>query len=839
MRAHAKAKFAVACTSVIALGALFGGGSAPFAGADLACPNEALRVEQHATLLPDCRAYEMVSPPDKNGGDVIGSPPRTHAAEDGNAITFASLNAFGDVVGSGVAVDYMAVRSASPGDSGWSTHAITPPQASSSVSTGILSVEPLYASEFSPDLSTGVFRAWSPVTSAPEVDGVRNIYLRDDLRTPGAGHYQLLSGCPVCLSSGESLLERAASKSFAEIDVPALLGATPDFGHVFFESKQALTADAPAGPLAHKLYEVDHGVLRLTGILPTGAAAEHVLGGRGVTRGPTAQLRHVNHAVSKDGSRVIFTAPPDDESIEGDLYMRIDGNSTIRLDASERSVPEAPRPSAYWDAAADGSRVFFSSYESLTDASPAFSNREMLYMWKRAEGDERQSVTVDASGGTFKLSFEGAGTAQISFDASAAAVQAALEALKTVKAGNVDVSGGPGSPGGATPYAVTFSGDFAGTNVAQLKANGSSLSGGAATATVATTDPVNNLTYLNVDHEPADGNDVIGVIGASDDGRYLYFGAIGQLVAGAPKLATDVMGLYLWHEGTLSYIGKFAKYQYDMGGLFDGGFNGGSALLPRQAEVTPDGRHLLFNASFGEGLLSAHGGVDYDHGDCVGPFFACREHYLYSADSNTLQCATCNPSGAPATASAGIREIGSIGGSILTNYLAHSLSDDGRHVFFTTAEKLVPGDTNSVRDAYEFDSQSGEVHLLSSGTSKLASYFMEVSPSGDDAFFITAERLVGWDVDGSYDLYDARVGGGFPEPVPVPAPCLGESCRGTSPSPPSTPAAGSSVLRGAGDQIQPRGCPKGRRTVHRGGKTRCLKKKRHKQNANANRKADR
>lgn len=56
----------------------------------------------------------------------------------------------------------------------------------------------------------------------------------------------------------------------------------------------------------------------------------------------------------------------------------------------------------------------------------------------------RQTVMVTATGGTFKLGVDGVETAAIAFDAAAANVQAALEAV--VGAGNVVVSGDAGGP---------------------------------------------------------------------------------------------------------------------------------------------------------------------------------------------------------------------------------------------------------------------------------------------------------------------------------------------------------------------------------------------------------
>lgn len=70
----------------------------------------------------------------------------------------------------------------------------------------------------------------------------------------------------------------------------------------------------------------------------------------------------------------------------------------------------------------------------------------------------KQTLTVDATAGQFKLSFRGQTSADIAFDATAAQVDTAFEALNTVGANNVAVTGGPGGAGGLTPYVITFSG---------------------------------------------------------------------------------------------------------------------------------------------------------------------------------------------------------------------------------------------------------------------------------------------------------------------------------------------------------------------------------------------
>lgn len=78
--------------------------------------------------------------------------------------------------------------------------------------------------------------------------------------------------------------------------------------------------------------------------------------------------------------------------------------------------------------------------------------------------NEAQVLTVGGSGLTsFTVTFGGQTTAAIPAAATAAQVQSALEALSTIGAGNVVVTGNAGGP-----WTLTFQGALAGTDVAQV-----------------------------------------------------------------------------------------------------------------------------------------------------------------------------------------------------------------------------------------------------------------------------------------------------------------------------------------------------------------------------------
>jgi hypothetical protein len=424
--------------------------------------------------------------------------------------------------------------------------------------------------------------------------------------------------------------------------------------------------------------------------------------------------------MSADGSRVFFEAPVSNGGVptaSSSLYVRDDhgtvdpsDDTTAKINTSERTVPVSPKGAVYLDASKDGSRVFFSSTEALTDDAPTDGSAK-LYMYDLSKPDS---------------------------------------------------------------------------------------------------DP-HNLTFISADNEPADGsNELVGLIGAGEDGRSAYFIAEGQLVAGEPTEPGSTYRIFLWQDNgaqhILRYVAPLALGNSldTIGDTNDYPLNGSASwrLQRKVSRVTPDGRYVLFASHSGEGLTG------YDQqSKCLTAFGACQELYVYNADTGAVACASCNPSGAPATSDATNTVRVSTGASPTSEYLDRAISDDGRYVFFTTGDALVSLDHNGQPDAYVYDTQSEKVSLLSSGASDQGSYFLDASASGKDAFFVTPDQLVGWDRDSNYDLYDARVGGGFPEPV-VPAACGGDQCQGVSSPPPVFMGPGSVSFTGPGNLPAPLAKPR-------------------------------
>jgi trimeric autotransporter adhesin len=87
--------------------------------------------------------------------------------------------------------------------------------------------------------------------------------------------------------------------------------------------------------------------------------------------------------------------------------------------------------------------------------------------------NEVQTITLatGASGGTFTLTFLGQTTSAIAYNASAATIELALEALSTIPVGEATVAG-------AGPWTVTFSGTLGSADVSIITINTANITGG-------------------------------------------------------------------------------------------------------------------------------------------------------------------------------------------------------------------------------------------------------------------------------------------------------------------------------------------------------------------------
>ncbi|TMK57360.1 MAG: hypothetical protein E6G51_06230 [Actinobacteria bacterium] len=330
------------------------------------CPNAVLRSENSSSALPDCRAYEMVSPPAKNGNDVglSGASPVYVAAANGNALAFETLGALPGSQSSTAINQNLSTR----GADGWSTKPLVPP-----VPARDNASFPIFLN-FSPNLERGVMRNPPGPSLAPgDVAGADNLYLRDN----GDDSYQTLSAPAVAGPNPESL---------------AFYGESADSSHVAFEANAALTPGAPPPPdVVSNLYERADGELRLVSVLPSGEPAPH-----GVALLASSFIHTMAHSVSEDGSRIVFqTSNLGGDPEEEQIYLREDGTSTVQVSESQRAITDpAPTTPVLWGSSADGARVVFTSPKALTDDAPVGSTN--VYRFDANSG-ELETLTVSAN----------------------------------------------------------------------------------------------------------------------------------------------------------------------------------------------------------------------------------------------------------------------------------------------------------------------------------------------------------------------------------------------------------------------------------------------------------
>jgi hypothetical protein len=331
-------------------------------------------------------------------------------------------------------------------------------------------------------------------------------------------------------------------------------------------------------------------------------------------------------------------------------------------------------------------------------------------------------------------------------------------------------------------------------------------------------------------HEIGNEAKVLGVFDNSEDGSRDFFVAEGVLTgenAMGRSPAASRPNLYVYERdaahpnGRIAFIGQLTAGSLSAGdtGEWSTGNGGGgkqSAALPVNGDGSGDGHVLLFVTK--SKLLSEDTDSEFD-----------LYRYEDGAGAQALICLSCHGApGMPAGTGNGSFEVRLQDREVrtLADYAQQMrpASADLSTVVFATAEKLSPEDENETWDAYAW--HEGRIELLSKGTEAFGIEFktnkqVAISPNGKDVFFVTRAALVGADTNNANDLYDARIGGGFPEAVPQSGCGEESSCRGSSPPGLLEPASpGSGTFSGPDNQTPPARCPKGR--VRKAG--RCVKK---------------
>jgi hypothetical protein len=299
------------------------------------------------------------------------------------------------------------------------------------------------------------------------------------------------------------------------------------------------------------------------------------------------------------------------------------------------------------------------------------------------------------------------------------------------------------------------------------------------------------LTDLSADTNPVDsaGAGASGVFGASDDGSYVYFAATGQLVAGkgetqAHNIADSTYNVYLARGGVVSYVASVGKPEYQNLVTRESNASTTGSIRQLLSRVTPDGRHLLLESSLPFAGYESH---------------AAREAYLYSAEADSVACISCRRDGQQPLGGATNRPLGTGVSPGNPLHLPVTLSGDGTTAFFESPDPLAPGAVAGNQNIYEW--HRGAVYLLATATALpeeqtsghlvLAAHveFVGASEDGTNAFIVTPQSLASQDTDGRKDLYDLRVGGGFPAEPQPPAPCNSLLEGACQPGPAAVPPA--------------------------------------------------
>lgn len=841
------ASFSAVCLGAVAVALLLTAAPALAAGDanEVFCPPETESSPGFRAFLPDCRAYEMVSPPYKRGFEAVGFIFRS---QDGSrAVLQSNGGSFAGDQGGRLFNWYGLSRVAG---SGWQTEALSPPVGEFGI------VEQWGAT---PDLTRTLWSA----KSLPS--GQKSWYVRQ----PG-GHFDAVG--PV-YGSTETHSEPAGYK-----------GASSELTHVLF-SITARTSNElqngrnlfwPGDTTLNGLNSIQ-SLYQYTG---TGNSEPTLVG---VTnseqlRGATYVNEHANlvsecgielganadkyNAVSEDGGTVFFTAkhkcefstylstqievstepqyhgcvntednPPYNQVTKSDrircigngpavteLWARVDGERSVKIsepstqDCEVCNTSSGLQEAVFAGASRDGSRVFFTTEQELLPGQTGMNLYEYDF-----NGPEASPAHPD---GRISLVSRGSSTPEVQ--------------------GVARVADFGSSDEGSRVYFVA-KGKLTTTPNAEEK-------------------------------EPEEGADNLYVFGTGETGQPKFIAKL-LTKAEAEKSAEEVVEeaavnnfLAFWQarcnfESSCEaeayevlaeeFVAQGAAQTEDRSVWqrsderpVQASQNGRFLVFPSSAPLTPDDKSGSAAPQLFEYDAQTEGLVRVARGACPASSTSCEASERYNGDGNVTAFAS-----APKEVKLPLyaqSDTWAEAASVL------AVSDDGT-VSFKSSDGLTPQALNKhvlreqhlllfgflpyterqyANNVYEY--RGGNVYLISDGRDATMNNITEsnvelsgIDASGGDVYFSTADSLVPQDTDTQVDIYDAREGGGFAAPS-LSTPCQGDACRGASGPQPAGQVPGSSAFQGPGNPPLKRHHRKHHRHHH---------KHHHARHANHNRRA--
>ena len=395
MVATAVAVLLLTCASAAAVGD---------ANVTASCSEETEASPGFRSFMPDCRAYEMVTPPYEAGQLVRGvfmEPPQL--SKEGTHIIGLDLAGFADTENlEQVGLEFGAVYEFSRTPTGWSAESLEPPASQ-------------YPRRIFVGASADLSKTLWDLYVAPEGDEELGVDPNNTMLAirEGAGaekgRFTLVG--PVTAPGHEP----AVFQSYG------IVGASADMSHILLavtaDNKQLWPGDSTEEG-AESLYEYQGTGDRepvLVGVKNEGSlkGAPYVNDGvqlvsRCGTRLGSAESVTTRNAVSESGEVVYFTALACGETPRvNELYSRIDGSRTAAIsepsktdctacDTTRAAQEAAPEGAVFQGASEDGAKVFFTTKQELLPGAAGNSLYE--YDSEAPEGERVVLVAGEVTG---------------------------------------------------------------------------------------------------------------------------------------------------------------------------------------------------------------------------------------------------------------------------------------------------------------------------------------------------------------------------------------------------------------------------------------------------------